>query len=407
MSRWFALIDPDHVARTPLGVRGHNLLLTPRGEPRALLLGAEEAQLIGTWLGSRASRVRWSTLLAATTNPGLAEDLLRRLLEAGWCEIELHAEAGLRQSPLQPFWVSWRDMYGLRSLTGLVDPREQAETVALWRGWQPRNAELAGLADSLGSRLPTSTLERRLKLAQALDSWLGAGQWGSERQFSQHAFGRSKAFNAGDRDWLASHGIELDACGITEHAPHLFLSGPLTLLVGAEPLVSARLLGLGVALAPEALLAVTALQGSVRGVRVVQNLSVFEGLTRAAQSFLTVWVPGYPHRRWRAAVGHLLALLRLPLQVACDLDPAGIAIALQVGAVAEQAGCVWQPWKMEAEALTLANGAQPLTEQDAVRLARLEGGTLPPPLAKLAEAIRERQHKVDQEGLFLERLAEA
>jgi hypothetical protein len=401
MSRWLALIDPDHVARTPLGARGHNLLLTPRGEPRTLLLRDEEQNLIRDWLGSRASRVRWSTLLSTSAQAVLAEDLLRRLLEAGWCEVELHAEAGLRQAQLEPFWVSWRDMYGLRSLIGLADPRERAETVALWRGWQPDNAQLAGLADSLGQRLPSSTLARRLKLAQALDDWLSAGRWGTERQFSQHAFGRSKVFNAGDRDWLAGHGIELEACGVSRHTPHVFLSGPLTLLAGAEPLASASLLGLGAALAPEALLTVTALRGSVRGVRVVENLSVFEVLTRAAQPFLTVWVPGYPHRRWRVAVGHLLAHLRLPLQVACDLDPDGIAIARQVGVVAEQAGCAWQPWKMEADELTLGNGAQPLNEQDAGRLARLECGTLPPPLARLAEAIRERQYKVEQEGLFL------
>lgn len=407
MSRWLALIDPDHVTRTPLGVRGHNLLLTPRGEPRALLLTDEERQLIATWLGSRASRVRWTTLLAAAGNAVLAEDLLRRLLEGGWCEVELHAEAGLRQAQLEPFWVSWRDMYGLRSLTGLADPRERAETVALWRGWQPVNAQLTGLADSFGSRLPSSTLERSLKLAQALDAWLSAGQWGTERQFSQYAFGRSKAFNAGDRDWLAAHGIELEACGVSRHTPHVFLSGPLTLYAGAEPVISASLLGQGVALAPEALLGVTALQGSVRGVRVVENLSVFEVLTRATQPFLTIWVPGYPHRRWCAAVGHLLAQLRLPLQVACDLDPDGIAIALQVGAVAEQAGCAWQPWRMEAEALTLANGSQPLSDEDARRLARLERRALPPMLAMLAEAMLERQHKVEQEGVFLERLSEA
>lgn len=404
MSRWLALIDPDHITRTPLGVRGHNLLLTPRGEARALLLSEEEQNLIRDWLGSRASRVRWSTLLSAATHPVLAEDLLRRLLEAGWCEVELHAEAGQRQAPLTPFWVSWRDMYGLRSLTGLADPSQRAETVALWRGWQPVNAELAGLADSLGQRLPSSTLERRLKLAQALDDWLSAGQWGTERQFSQHAFGRSRVFNAGDRDWFAGHGIELEACGVSEHPLHLFLSGPLSLYADNEPLVSASLLGQGMALAPEALLTVSALRGSVRGVRVVQQLSVFDLLTRAAQPFLTLWVPGHPHRRWRAAVGHLLARLQLPVQVACDLDPAGIAIALQVGAVAEQAGCAWQPWKMEADGLTLANGAQPLSDEDARRLARLDRRALPPMLAGLADAMHERQQKVEQEGLFLERL---
>lgn len=402
MSHWLSLIDPDKIRRTPLGARGHNLLLTPQATPQALLLSPEEQELVGGWLKSRRNRARWSSLLALADSPTLAENLLRRLLEAGWCEVELHAETGLRFNQLEPFWVQWLDMYGLRHLLGMADPRPQAEVVELWRGWQPRHPLLLGLAESLSPHLQSSTLERRLKLAQALDQWLLDGSWGTERQFSQRALGRSKAFGAADRQWLAEFGIDLEACGIARHTPHVFLSGPLGLWAGQQCLLSAALLQQGVALGPEALLGVSAVEGAIRSVRIVENLSVFQTLSQQALPVLTIWVPGQPHQRWREAVRHLLSLLRVPVQIACDLDPSGIAIAMAVGKVAEQAGRPWEPWRMLPEQLTLANGAQPLSEVDQAQLARLMGGGLPPLLHSLAMEMQERQCKVEQEALFID-----
>lgn len=402
MSRWLATVSPERVERQALGPRGHHLRLRPRARPEAsrLVLTQEERQLVAQWLTSRAERVRWSRLLAVSSQPMLAEDLLRRLLEAGWCEVELHAEAGMAEVDLQPYWVNWCDAYALRSLVDGPEVPAPAEVVALWRGWQPRQPQLARLAESLAANLHSSTLERRLKLAQALDDWLSAGRWGSERQFSVQALGRQKAFNEADRQWFAEFGIDLEACGVSRGTPHVFLSGPLTLWAGAERLVSANLLQAGVALPPEALLSVTALDGSVRAVRVVSSLSVFQQLTEEALPILTLWLPGHPHRRWQLALQHLLAALPLPVQVACDLDPRGVAMAWEVGQLVSAAGRSWQPWKMAAEDLTLAHGAQPLTSDDQRQLAALAGQALPAPLAGLVAALQERQLKVTQEALF-------
>lgn len=402
MSHWLSQIAPDSVRRTPLGARGHNLLLTPLAAPRSLPLSADEQDMVRGWLKTRRDRARWSTLLAPADSPALAENLLRRLLEAGWCEVELHAETGLRFQPLHPFWVQWLDMYGLRHLLGMADARPQAEVVELWRGWQPRHPWLLGLAESLSPHLQSSTLERRLKLAQALDQWLLDGCWGTERQFSQRALGRSKAFGAADRQWLAEFGVDLEACGIAAHTPHVFLSGPLGLWAGQQCLLSAALLQQGVALGPEALMSVSAVEGAIRSVRIVENLSVFQTLSQQALPVLTVWVPGQPHQRWREAVRHLLSLLRVPVQIACDLAPSGIAVAMAAGQVAEQAGRPWSPWRMQAEQLTLANGAQPLSEAEQTQLARLMGGGLPPLLHGLAMEMQEKQCKVEQEALFIE-----
>ncbi|RQO69308.1 hypothetical protein DBR44_13745 [Aquitalea sp. FJL05] len=400
MSSWLARISPELVERLPIGARGHHLLLQPTLAPTPLLLPQADQALLQRWLSLRVMRQRWTSLLGQGCDPAQAEDLLRRLLECGWCEVELHAEPG-RLGQWEPFWVTWREVYQLRSLIGLPDADARDEVVQLWRGWQPQNAILQGLADSLAQRLQSSTLERRLKIAQALDNWLTAGLWGTERQFSQYALGRSKAFGEADRRWLAEFGIALEACGISRHTPHVFLSGPLELYAGGQLLLSAGLLQSGLALAPEALQQVDAVRGPVQMVRIVENLSVFEVLTRQAEPVLTLWVPGYPHRRWLQAVGHLLAVLRLPVQVACDLDPAGVAIALQVGELAGQAGCAWQPWRMQADELTLAHGGQPLKEEDQQALARLARLPLPPMLADLCAAMLERQLKVEQEALFI------
>ena len=400
MSSWLARIAPELVERTPIGARGHHLLLQPILAPTPLLLAAADQAVLQGWLAQRLMRQRWTTLLGQGNDPVQAEDLLRRLLECGWCEVELHAEPG-RLGQWEPFWVNWREVYQLRELLGLPDANAREEVVQLWRGWQPHNALLQGLAASLSQRVQSSTLERRLKIAQSLDDWLTAGLWGTERQFSQYALGRSKAFGEADRRWLAEFGIALEACGISRHTPHVFLSGPLALHAGGQPLLSAALLQAGLALAPEALLQVDAVRGSLQMVRIVENLSVFEVLTRQAEPVLTLWVPGYPHRRWLAAVGHLLALLRLPVQVACDLDPAGVAIALQVGELAGKAGCAWQPWRMQADDLTLACGGQPLKDDDQHMLVRLLASPLPPMLADLCAAMQERQLKVEQEALFI------
>ena len=400
MSSWLARISPELVERLPIGARGHHLLLQPTLPPTPLLLPATDQALLQQWLSQRMMRQRWTTLLGQGSDAALAEDLLRRLLECGWCEVELHAEPG-RLGQWEPFWVNWREVYQLRELIGLGSSTAREDIVQLWRGWQPQNPQLQTLADSLSQRVQSSTLERRLKIAQGLDSWLSAGLWGTERQFSQYALGRSKAFGESDRRWLADLGIALEACGISRHTPHVFLSGPLALYAAGQPLLSAALLQSGLALAPEALQQVDAVRGQLQMVRVVENLSVFEVLTQQAEPVLTIWVPGYPHRRWLAAVGHVLALLRLPVQVACDLDPAGVAIALQVGELAGKAGCAWQPWRMQADELTLACGGQPLTVDDQQALARLVRQPLPPMLADLCAAMLERQLKVEQEALFI------
>lgn len=406
MSSWLARISPELVERLPIGARGHHLLLQPTLAPTPLLLPQTDQALLQRWLALRVMRQRWTTLLAQSHDPTRAEDLLRRLLECGWCEVELHAEPD-RLGQWEPFWVSWREVYQLRSLIGLPDADARDEVVQLWRGWQPQNTQLQGLADSLTQRVQSSTLERRLKIAQGLDNWLTAGLWGTERQFSQYALGRSKAFGEADRRWLAEFGIALESCGISRHTPHVFLSGALTLYAAGQPLLSAALLQGGLALAPEALQQVDAVRGAVQMVRIVENLSVFEVLTRQAEPVLTIWVPGYPHRRWLDAVGHVLALLHLPVQVACDLDPSGVAIALQVGELAGKAGCAWQPWRMQADDLTLACGGQPLSADDQQALARLAGRSLPPMLADLVAAMLERQLKVEQEALFIAHAGDA
>ena len=169
MSSWLARISPELVERLPIGARGHHLLLQPTLPPTPLLLPATDQALLQQWLSQRMMRQRWTTLLGQGSDAARAEDLLRRLLECGWCEVELHAEPG-RLGQWEPFWVNWREVYQLRELIGLGSSTAREDIVQLWRGWQPQNPKLQTLADSLSQRVQSSTLERRLKIAQGRSS---------------------------------------------------------------------------------------------------------------------------------------------------------------------------------------------------------------------------------------------
>ncbi len=398
MTGWLARIDKRRVAQSPLGVRGRNLALDPLLAPQPLALSDAERVRLACWLQARGSRVRWPSLAEGAAD----EVLLARLLEAGWCRVELQLSAeGNHAGRFEPCWVEWLDSYGLRAQCGIAaDSPADEEVVELWRGWQPRAAALAPLAASLLQGLPSATLERRLAVGRALDDWLADGRWGSERDFSRHALGRSRAFGDADSAWLAEAGVDLAACGVGPHGPHLFVAGPVSLWDGTECLASRRLLAPGAALAPELLAAVTRADGRVDAIRVVQQLAVFGRLGAEDGAVLTLCVPAAPPPAWRRALAALFGALRVPVQVGCDLSPAGMALALDIGALAGAAGCPWQPWQMAVPTVVLQQAGQPLDEASRAALARLAARPLPAALATLAAQLDEAGCWLGQDILF-------
>lgn len=91
------------------------------------------------------------------------------------------------------------------------------------------------------------------------------------------------------------------------------------------------------------------------------------------------------------------ALAPAPAEIACDPDPAGIAIALEAAMLWRQANLPWQAWRMEAARLAALPVRSPLNATDLEILARTRPG-LPAMLAELADWMAEHGEKGEQEG---------
>ncbi|MEJ8676470.1 DUF2399 domain-containing protein [Chromobacterium amazonense] len=389
--------------------------LVPRPLPGALpLLGLDEAQwqTLRSWLKPTGASSKWTWMIEnsqeKTERAWLhCESLLCRLLQAGWCELIRHAGKGAAQNHYLPYKVVWRDKEGLRRALGWSTQPEKEALQELWSQWQPRHPwlkDIAALCRKASMQVDTS--RRRLRLLQGLDDWLGEERFGTERQFSQVVFQHTKALAKGDKEWLAESGLSLDACGISPHTPYFFLAANLDCYDEVGLLLRSSLLRKGSALPTESVLDIKRVAGLVREVRVVENFSVFQTFTQQVASGVSdavvVWVPGQPHSRWRNAFSHLVSLCDAPVYVACDLDPAGVAIALQVGQLVEKQGRSWQPWSMQVDEDKLREGNWPLETLDRRHIQSLLQQSLPDDLRNLLEAMVRTGHKLEQEILFLE-----
>ena len=106
-----------------------------------------------------------------------------------------------------------------------------------------------------------------------------------------------------------------------------------------------------------------------------------------------IWLPGFPPAWWREAVAKLLALAPAPADIACDPDPAGVAIALQAGALWQAARLDWQPWHMDTATLQRLPSRSPLNPWDQMRIAQLAQDALPDSLSALLAYMSEHNVK--------------
>ncbi|NJC89277.1 MAG: hypothetical protein FIB02_12225 [Desulfuromonas sp.] len=86
--------------------------------------------------------------------------------------------------------------------------------------------------------------------------------------------------------------------------------------------------------------------------------------------------------------------------IACDPDPAGIEIALDVGQIWSSCNLSWEPWNMDSATLMALPKRKLLTEGDRARLNRLLPQKLPRLLQELADWMDEHGEKGEQEGVF-------
>ncbi|MCK7593627.1 hypothetical protein [Pseudomarimonas salicorniae] len=347
------------------------------------------------WLRSAAQSRRIDALFRGLDAPALAEgrELLEALLQSGWIFLEERHERGGVWSPRQ---LTWRDADGLRQALGLerLDMRDAMRTDIAARRFSQPEAEAAHAALL---ELPEALWTRRIDLVEAVERWAAEARHGSHRDFELLARGATKSLSGPEWEWLREV-LDLAALGISGHAPGLWLRGRFRLAL-PEGILDLGITSEPLALTPATLLAATGISPRPRVWRVVENRTSFERAARAAAADTAVlWVPGRPPIWWRDAVSHLLDLAPAPAFVACDPDPAGIAIASEVGALWQSHGEDWQPQGMDPDTLAALPALQPLSDWDRKLLDTLAQRPLHATLEALRIDLAERGMKGEQEG---------
>lgn len=352
--------------------------------------------LLADWLRRGGALRRWEGLLKTAGNKryALAEHLRDALLKGGWIELEERFESRSWHAVA----VTFLNLGVMRHALGLPDPDAQRAKWIASRDAARLPEGLADLAANLDGQLPQRALAR-LELLVALAGWHEAGSTGTWRDFAQHARGGTKAITEAEKAWLAE-ALDLEGWGISGHTPLLCLAGPFSLQGPAWRLDLAAMPGF-IGLTPETVAAVGSTSGEVGAWRLVENRTSFErAAARHGDRDGVIWLPGFAPSWWKTCVTRLLTLCPAPGMIACDPDPAGIAIALDAGSLFEARSLAWMPWHMSAGDLARLPRRLPLTEGDIKHLQALRHTPLPDTLHALLDWMEAEGEKGEQEGLL-------
>lgn len=360
------------------------------------LLPSEWRELLARWV-KRGGNSRWETLLkdAGAANLTLAGALREWLLRQGWAVVIEERKHG----DWWPQSLELRNLPQLRAALGINDKEKDAQR------WQAAREVLSYICDnSLApallalDELRVDRALTRYDLIAALQRWQDAQRSGTRRDFALFARADTKGLSESEWNWLEQT-LDLAEFRIERHTPLLFLSAPLALTMPHGQLDLAICADFA-ALTPATLQTVTAASGTISRWQLVENRTSFERVVRQRKPDEgVIWLPGFPPGWWRNAVKHLLDLAPAPAYIACDPDPAGIAIALKAAELWHERGIKWLPWKMSATDLAALRARKPLTEVDRLQIASLRQETaLPTQLAELAEWMLEHGEKGEQEG---------
>lgn len=356
----------------------------------------EWRELLARWV-RRGGNSRWETLAkdAGSNQVSLAESLREWLLREGWAAV-------VEQRKHDGWWPHSLELHNLSQLCtalGISDKEQDAQS------WQAAREELGSRCDdSLApallalDELPVHRALARHDLIAALQRWQDAQQCGTRRDFALFARNDTKGINETEWNWLEQT-LDLAEFRIERHTPLLLLAAHLTLQLPSGQIDLANCADFA-ALTPATLQAVTAASGTINHWHLVENRTSFERVARQRKHDAgVIWLPGFPPGWWLAAVGRLLDLMPAPAHIACDPDPAGIAIALKAAELWQQRGIAWLPWKMSATDLAALRAHKPLSEYDRQHLAALIAkAALPPYLSELAMWMLEHGEKGEQEG---------
>ncbi|MEO6279790.1 DUF2399 domain-containing protein [Roseateles sp.] len=377
--------------------RRHRGAAAPVWPPHLPPLDVDERELLTDWLRGSADSRPWPSLLDIA-GPGridLADRLADKALAAGLFTLKEKFERGRWQRA----GVAWVELEALQTALGLpTKSQRDAQRQALCDQIDTLMADpLVGEAaqDLAQSRMALKPAQARAALLQALAAWVAAGQQGLRRDFALH-LGHTKAVADGEWAWLERH-FDLPALGIGPFAPTLTLAGAASLVWPGGRRVDLAALPF-VTLPTEGLERLLAVEPAPTRWWLIENRASFEKqAARLAPGTLLVWIAGRPTRAWTTALGRLLALAPAPAAISADADPAGIEIALAAAQPWVNRDLPWQPEAMEAVRLSHPR-AQALGAYDLATLDRLGHTELPPMLAALRDAMRERGLKAEQEG---------
>ncbi len=360
--------------------------------PRGLdTLPDDWRQLLKRWV-RRGGDSRWETLKgdAGVGQQVLAQALLDWLLDNGWVALTEKFE----RAEWWPYRVRFQEPATLRAALGIADADATAANWQTLRDALPPDTPLLDALDAL----PPKTALARADLASALARWQLEQRSGTQRDFALFARGATKAVSSAEWAWLAI-ATDLAEWGIERHTPLLLVAAPITLHLPQGVLDLAACADF-CALTPATLAAATSADGTPARWHLVENRTSFERVarTRAADAGV-IWLPGFPPAWWREAVAHVLTLAPAPAAIACDPDPAGVAIALQAGALWQAAGLDWQPWHMDIATLQSLASRSPLNAWDSARIAQLwQAPGLPAGLVELLDYMQQNNLKGEQEG---------
>ena len=353
-------------------------------------------ELLTRWV-RRGGNSRWETLRndAGVTGINLAESLREWLLREGWAVV-------VEQRQHNEWWpqsLELRNLPQLRAALGISDKEQDTQR------WQAAREELKtcgdnNLATALFAldELPVYRALARYDLITALQRWQDAQKSGTRRDFALAARDDTKGVSEAEWNWLEQT-LDLAEFRIERHTPLLLLSASLTLTLPHGQLDLASHPDFA-ALTPATVQTITSVSGTISHWQLVENRTSFERIARQREHDVgVIWLPGFPPSWWCASVSRLLDLVPAPAQLACDPDPAGIAIALKAAELWRERNLTWLPWKMAATDLAALRVRRPLTESDRLQIAALQQESmLPAPFLELIEWMLKHDEKGEQEG---------
>lgn len=357
----------------------------------------EWRELLEQWvrLGGNS---RWDTLIkkAGLDRKSSAETLLNWLLEHGWAFVNEERKHG----DWWPYRVELREIKALRKQLGLPDVDEVAAQ------WQSLRASLKMYADndapvlaalSALDAMPITRAITRASLVQSLLAWHADGRAGTYRDFSLHARGATKEISKTEWAWLEAH-FDLAEFNIEQHTPLLLISANIILHTSLGDIHLSAMLDFA-ALTPATIKSIQSAHSNVTTWVLVENRTSFERVARSRKiNEGVIWLPGYPPSWWKEAVMYLINIAPAPAKIACDPDPAGIAIAISATDLWMALGQEAETWKMGVEELQNLTNKRLLTEFDQKQLIGLLTQDLPANLRHLAEYMLACGQKGEQEG---------